>query len=92
MTERSKIRLIKNLNVTDLAGEKVMIDFSSGKYFLLKGVANDIWDYIQNLITVSEIEEKLLSEYDVDKDTCHASVIKFLEQMVDYQFIEVVND
>ncbi len=31
MTENSKVRLIKNLDVTDLDGEKVMIDFSSGK-------------------------------------------------------------
>lgn len=92
MTESSKIRLLKNLNVTDLAGEKVMIDFSSGKYFLLKGAANDIWDYIQTTTTVSDIEEKLLSEYDIDKDTCRASVLAFLEQLENHQFIEVSND
>lgn len=92
MNEKSKIRLIKNLNVTDLAGEKVMIDFSTGKYFLLKGVANDIWDYIQTSITISEIEEKLLTEYEVDRDTCHTSVLAFLEQMKSNQFIEEIND
>ncbi|MDO5521630.1 MAG: PqqD family peptide modification chaperone, partial [bacterium] len=67
LTMTSKITLIKELDVTDLAGEKVMIDFSTGKYFLLKGVANDIWDYIQSPITVGEIVDKLLSQYEVDK-------------------------
>ena len=47
MTENSMVRLIKNLDVTDLDGEKVMIDFSSGKYFLLKGAANEISRYIR---------------------------------------------
>lgn len=33
-------------NVTDLAGEKVMVDFEQGKYFCIKGVGNDIWDML----------------------------------------------
>lgn len=92
MTENSKISLVKKLDVTDLAGEKVMIDFSTGKYFLLKGTANDIWDYIQTTTSVAEIQDKLISEYNVDKDTCHNCVIEFLEQMERYEFIEVIND
>jgi hypothetical protein len=90
MNENSKISLVKKLEVTDLAGEKVMIDFSSGKYFLLKGAANEIWDCIKKDITVSEIEAHLLSVYDIDKNTCHISVIEFLEKLKAYQFIEVM--
>lgn len=37
MEKNEIIKLKKQLNVTDLAGEKVMIDFESGKYFLIKG-------------------------------------------------------
>ena len=91
MTKSSKVHLIKNLNVTDLAGEKVMIDFSTGKYFLLEGVANDIWDYIQSPISIEQIEEKLLSEYEIAEDTCHSSVLSFLEQLNGFGFIEVTN-
>ena len=43
MEKNAIIKLKKQLNVTDLAGEKVMIDFESGKYFLIKGAGNDIW-------------------------------------------------
>lgn len=85
-----KVRLLKKLNVTDLAGEKVMIDFATGKYFLLKGVANDIWEYIQTTITVDEIEERLLSEYEIDRKACHEAVALFLEQIKDYEFIELI--
>ena len=44
---------IKNMpNVTELAGEKVMVDFTHGKYFMLKGVGNDIWEMLEDEIEV----------------------------------------
>ncbi len=81
------VKLKKNINVTDLSGEKVMIDFESGKYFMIKGSGNDIWDMIQNEITVSEIIEKLLSEYDVSREECTRSVNEFLNNLRELDFI-----
>lgn len=89
MTELSLITLIKELDVTDLAGEKVMIDFSTGKYFLLRGVANDIWDYIQSPITIREITDKLLEQYEVDEETCYTSVVQFIQQLYDNKFLAI---
>lgn len=87
MNKETKIVLKKKLNVTDLAGEKVMVDFDNGKYFLIKGVGNDIWEMIQKEITPNEIIEKLLSEYDVSREECEKSVMEFLEKMEGYNFI-----
>lgn len=87
MDGNRKIILKKKLNVTDLSGEKVMVDFESGKYFLIKGVGNDIWDMLQNEITPNEIIEKLLSEYEVSREECEKSVMDFLGKMDSYNFI-----
>ena len=87
MDKDSKIILKKKLNVTDLAGEKVLVDFECGKYFLIKGVGNDIWDMIQEEITPNEIIEKLLTEYDVSREECERSVMEFLGKMEDLKFI-----
>ena len=87
MDKDTKIILKKKLNVTDLAGEKVMVDFECGKYFLIKGVGNDIWDMIQEEITPNEIIEKLLSEYDVSREECEKSVMEFLDKMESLNFI-----
>jgi len=87
MNKNTKIILKKKLNVTDLAGEKVMVDFDNGKYFLIKGVGNDIWDMIQEEITPQEIIEKLLSEYDVSREECEKSVMEFLDKMESLNFI-----
>ena len=87
MNRNEVIKLKKKLNVTDLSGEKVMIDFDSGKYFMIKGSGNDIWDLIQDEITVDEIIKKLLSEYDVSEEECEASVDEFLTRLKEYEFI-----
>ena len=87
-TER--VHLIKHLDVTDLSGEKVMIDFSTGKYFLLKGAANEIWDMLAEDISVDEIKDKLMEIYDVDEETCLTSVKNFLQQMEENGFIEMI--
>lgn len=89
-SDSNVVKLTKKLDVTDLSGEKVMIDFSTGKYFLLKGVANDIWEFIQDPITIGEVLQRILSEYEIDEGTCREAVKQFLQQLVNYQFIVIV--
>ncbi len=89
MNESCKVKLIKNLEVTELDGEKVMIDFSSGKYFLLKGAANEIWDYIQSPVSISDILQRLMRTYDVTEELCRESTLSFLTQLANHGFITV---
>lgn len=89
MKRDQAIELKKTVNVTDLAGEKVMIDFEQGKYFMIKGTGNDIWDMLQENknITPGQIIEKLLEEYEVSPEECEASVMEFLGKMQELGFI-----
>lgn len=90
-TENTSVKLIKDLDVTDLAGEKVMIDFGTGKYFMLKGPANDIWDMLteEDQLTIKEIVNRLMEEFDVDYTTCYNSVLEFVAQMANYEFVSL---
>lgn len=88
MDKNVSIKLKKKLNVTDLAGEKVMIDFETGKYFLIKGVGNDIWDMLQESTTPAQVIERLQQEYDVTPEECEDSVIEFLDKMKFFDFID----
>lgn len=89
MENNTMVKLITDINVTELAGEKVMIDFATGKYFMIKGVGNDIWDMIQTPVTYGEIVEKLLSEYDVSEDECKSSVSVFLNRLKELNFVSI---
>ena len=88
MDRNKSIILKKKLHVTDLSGEKVMIDFETGKYFLIKGSGNDIWDMLQEEITPAQIVENLLEIYDVSAEECEKSVMNFLGQMQQNGFID----
>lgn len=88
MDKDTKIIMKKKLNITDLSGEKVMVDFETGKYFLIKGAGNDIWDMIQVETTPEEIIEKLMQEYEVSREECERSVYEFLEQLQKLNFID----
>ena len=102
MNRTTKIRIKKQLNVTDLAGEKVMVDFEQGKYFCLKGVGNDIWDMLEDaqetldtegkwrVVTVEDILHKLLEEYEVTEETCEKEVLTFLDKMESAGLLEEV--
>ncbi len=84
-----RVRILSKINITELADEKVMIDFETGKYFLLKGVACDICEMLSEDITVKMICDGLLKEYDIDMQTCYAEVLSFLKNMEEQGFIKL---
>lgn len=84
-----KIKILKRPEVSELAGEKVMIDFETGKYFLLKGSANDIWEMLEEGVTGKQIVEKLLRVYEVEESVCEKSVNEFLTTLTKNGFISL---
>lgn len=90
MDKTSKIKIIKQLNVTDLSGEKVMVDFEQGKYFMIKGVGNDIWEMLADDVLVADIMDKLLQEYDVTVEQCEKEVLDFLGNLEKLGIIKAV--
>lgn len=69
----------EDIDTTDLDGDKVMMDLEKGQYFALNSVASMIWDKIEKPMSVEQIVEMLLKEYEVEKEECEKSVVEFLE-------------
>lgn len=92
MDKSTRIHLTKKLEVAELDGDKAMIDFETGKYFLLKGAANEIWDIIQEDTKVEDIVLNLRAQYDVSEDECLGATISFLENLKKLGFIEAKQD
>ena len=87
MNKDTPIKLKKNLEITELNGDKAMVDFETGNYYIIKGAGNIIWDMLYEDITANDIVEKLLSEYDVSREECERSVIEFLDKLKKADFI-----
>ncbi|MPQ44225.1 lasso peptide biosynthesis PqqD family chaperone [Clostridium tarantellae] len=71
----------KEIDATDLNGEKVMMNLDKGQYFMLNEVASRIWDITDEPTKVSEIISTLLEEYEIDNETCEKTVIEFLSKL-----------
>ena len=97
MDKTAKIRMKAKRNVTDLAGEKVMVDFEQGKYFCIKGVGNDIWDMLDGQEGEDGITEEtrvrcyeLMEEYEVMEEVCEKEVLAFLDKLEQAGILEEV--
>lgn len=77
----------EDVDVTELNGEKVMMDLDKGMYFMLNKTGSYIWDSINEPKSVSEIIEKLTKKYDIDRKTCESKVLEYLEKLKDEEII-----
>jgi len=69
--------------------ETVMLDVDRGAYFGVTGVGRSIWDLLVEPATADSIVASLLTEYEVDEDTCRAEVHAFLDDLVEQGLVDV---
>ena len=86
----TKITLAKRFEVSEIAGEKVMIDFESGKYFMIKGTGNVIFDMLTEKITVSDIIEALMEKYEISQADCTKDTLAFLNDLYNKNKIKIL--
>lgn len=78
-----RFRAIKEHLFSDLNGEAVVLSLKNGKYYGLNEVGMTIWGIVREGGTLEEIEEAVISEYDVDPETCRREVSGFVNNLVD---------
>ena len=65
----------------ELDGELLVVNLDDQRGYCLNGIGGCIWQLLQRPITIAALVEQLLSEFDVDPDTCKADVREFLSQL-----------
>lgn len=89
MSEESVIVAAKDQVYCDLAGEVIILNLKDGVYYGLNAVGTGIWHLIQKPITVSEIGDAIVEEYDVDLSRCRGDLLKLLRELAASGIIEV---
>jgi hypothetical protein len=77
---------------SELAGGVIMLDLKSGVYYGLEDVGARIWALLQEPISVSNIRDILLDEYDVSAEQCERHLLQLLEEMESRALIEIKNE
>ncbi|MBH5317285.1 lasso peptide biosynthesis PqqD family chaperone [Paenibacillus sp. GSMTC-2017] len=67
--------------VSDMGGEKVMLSVSSGNYYNLGHIGGHIWDAITEPISIQDLINTLLEQFDVDREECESHVESFLDHL-----------
>jgi len=81
LSREKKVQRSSEVLVSEANGELVMMNIETGKYMSLNEVGSFIWKNLETPLDITEICDKVNSEYEVDKETCETEVISFLEAL-----------
>lgn len=61
--------------------EVVMFDPERGAYFSLGEVGSRVWELIEQPVSIDQMCDVLVQEYEIDREACRAEVVAFLDQL-----------
>jgi hypothetical protein len=76
---------------TTLAGEVVILDVAQGQYFGLANVGTFIWNMLQTPHRVSDIVDRIVSEYDVGREVAEDDLQALLGDLAERGLV-VIDD
>jgi hypothetical protein len=88
---RSTVVAVKDLVSCDLAGESIILNINNGMYYGLDPVGSWIWNTVKNPISVQDIRDRLLREYNVEAERGEQDLLALLSELADEGLIEVKN-
>ena len=80
-TVDSTVTAASHLAVANLGEEAVLLDSASGHYFGLNEVASRILELAKESMTVSAIVDRLLDEYNVEREVLEVDVMAFVREL-----------
>lgn len=74
---------------TEVDGELVALHVDNGTCYGFNGTATRIWALTEQPKRLSQLKEELLSEFDVDPETCDAQVRELLDELASDGLISI---
>ncbi len=97
MTTTSRVGLnsiiaqVKGNLVSEMEGNKVMLNIEQGRYYNFGGIGGEIWDLIESPISIESIIKQLVEIYEVDFETCKMELCHFISQLIINKLAVVTN-
>ncbi|MGB3787636.1 MAG: PqqD family peptide modification chaperone [Phormidesmis sp.] len=88
-TPDTVISSTQNQISSELAGEAVILNLSSGVYYGLNAVGARVWEIIQQPKRFGEVLEILLEEYDVQPEACGEDLEKILRELMATDLVKI---
>ncbi len=86
----SSVAAAKDQVSSDLGGEVAILNLKAGTYYGLDDVGARVWSLIQEKpMTVGEVRDIIVSEYEVEPDCCERDLLALFQGLSDEGLIEV---
>ncbi len=76
----------------EVGGEAVILHLEQGVYYGLNEVGARVWQLVQEPLTVDQIVDAILAEYDVDRTECLSDVRALVEGLAEHHLVVVTDD
>lgn len=78
-----------NFIANPVGDEIIILNMETGDYLGLNSVGSAIWEHLKTSHSVAEIIDMLMTEFDVDKETCLKQTMQYLEQIYTLGLLQV---
>ena len=89
MTLDSMVSPSQNQVSCELEGEAAVLHLKAGRYYGLDPVGVSVWRLIQKKLSVRQILNALLEQYDTAPSTCEKDLFSLLRQLEKYDLVEI---
>ena len=84
-----KITISKDVLAQELDGETVLLDLASESFFGLDEVSTRVWQLLRDGAGRAEIIDRLLEEYEVERDVLERDIEDLLVSLAEAGLIEL---
>lgn len=91
ISEAPRFRHAPDVVACELDGGNALLDLASSDYYRLNGTAAAVWDGIGEGSTVAQLIERILSEFDVERDQCASDVKTIISALLDAGLVVVAD-
>jgi hypothetical protein len=87
-----RVRVPSDVLVQDVAGESVLLNLKSERYFGLDEVGTRVWRSLTAARSIQATYEELIAQYDVEADQLRRDLNDLVESLVAHGLVEVAAD
>ncbi|HJX71831.1 MAG TPA: lasso peptide biosynthesis PqqD family chaperone [Bacteroidales bacterium] len=74
---------------SEIDGEVVMLSVENSEYYGMDKVGSRIWQLIEKSMSLKQLIGILLDEYEVAEEQCTEDTVKFIEQLMEKELVEI---
>jgi hypothetical protein len=92
ITENTRVSASPSQVSCQVDGEAVILHLEDMLYYGLNPVGARIWVLVQAPVSVGEVQNALLDEYDVEPEVCRAQLYALLDELAERGLVEIQDE